>query len=433
MKCGTRTRWLADLWQRLRHVAVYWSLVATYSGFALAGLLNNPLHGESPIHRLSGEETYGSAVSDFDQESIRWQGPIRTQVPWSDLIAWGALSEHRAGTAVCLSDGSWIVAEPVRLDAERVTADASVGPWTSRQLWKHVSCNRNQLAGILPQTCSVQAERDRWAAILQSEAATQDTLYLLNGDSVSGLFLGWQERSSPAEARIQTPQGILNIPGPSVAAIKLRTMPALPSGSNARWVFGFRDGSVLYATDFRRVDSQIEFHLAGGIVRGDFEQVRDAVCYVRNLRAPVQYLSDLEPVGYRSVPFLSWSWPYQRNRNVLGGRLRSVLGAYDVGLGLHATCRIAYQVPEGARRWEAEVAIDPSGGPEASAEVRVYVQRDGTFQLAARSGLLRADTAPRLLRVDVQGASQLALIADAADGWNVGDRVNLLLAHFVMP
>ena len=51
---------------------------------------------------------------------------------------------------------------------------------------------------------------------------------------------------------------------------------------------------------------------------------RDEVCFVQPCGLSTVYLSDREPLNYRHVPFLDLPWPFGRDRNVLGGRLRKV-------------------------------------------------------------------------------------------------------------
>lgn len=397
--------------------ALWWSVATTVA--------DQPI-----VYDIQGRDLRAPGVESLDEKGVQFTAEPKLLMSWEELIVWGALQDHRRGKAVYLNDGSRIIASHITIDEDRLLVTRPLDVWPQQQLWQQVECTRRVVRGIVLHPSSVIEEQDRWWNVFAQDEPAQDTLHLLNGDYVQGILLGWDQQNKPATVRMQTTAGILSVAETEAAAIRLRTSPL--AVSPPKYVIGFRDGSVLYLHAMDKAGDHIQLRLADGVLRAAIADVMESVCYVRSLVAPVQYMSQSEPTGYRHIPFLTTSWPYRVNSNVLGGRLRSPLGWYDNGLGFHATCRIAYPVPQGAERWEAEAAIDRTAAPQATATVRVYVHRQGEFQLAAQTALLRVNSPPHPLRVDVRNCSQLAIIVDAADGWDVGDRVNLLVPRFVM-
>ncbi|HEY3392664.1 MAG TPA: NPCBM/NEW2 domain-containing protein, partial [Lacipirellulaceae bacterium] len=143
------------------------------------------------------------------------------------------------------------------------------------------------------------------------------------------------------------------------------------------------------------------------------------------------YLSDLKPEGYRHVPYLSIEWPYARDRNVLGEPLSVGGKQYLKGVGMHSAARLTYRLNGNYRRFDAAVALDDSAGTRGSVTFSVYVQREGAWEVAFTSGIVRGGEAPRPVSVDVAGAQALTLTVDFADRGDELDRANWLDARLV--
>ena len=86
-----------------------------------------------------------------------------------------------------------------------------------------------------------------------------------------------------------------------------------------------------------------------------------AITALQTLGGQAVYLSDLEPVGYKHIPFLQLAWPYQADRNVSGDLLRAGGKLFLKGLGMHSASRLTYDLDRPASRLEAALAIDDSG------------------------------------------------------------------------
>jgi hypothetical protein len=163
--------------------------------------------------------------------------------------------------------------------------------------------------------------------------------------------------------------------------------------------------------------------LAGGSV-GD-------VNFLQSLGGRLVYLSDLEAVEYRHVPYLEVGWPLGRDRNVLGGPL--VVGGkrYLKGLGMHSAGRASYRLDGKYQRFEATVAIDDAANGRGSVTFGVYVLRDGKLSEAYKSGIVRGGNAPQRASVDVAGAQGITLVVDYAERGDEMDRADWLDARLV--
>jgi hypothetical protein len=164
-------------------------------------------------------------------------------------------------------------------------------------------------------------------------------------------------------------------------------------------------------------------HLAGGTV-GD-------VASLQSLGGRFVYLSDLEPADYRHVPYLEIAWPYHGDRNALGEPLAVGGKRYLKGLGMHSAARLTYRLDGGYRRFDAAVAIDDSAGDKGSVVLGVYVLRDGGWQTAFTSEIVRGGQEPLHVSVDVAGAQGLTLTVDYADRGDELDHADWLDARLV--
>ena len=61
-------------------------------------------------------------------------------------------------------------------------------------------------------------------------------------------------------------------------------------------------------------------------VAGELVTIDDVVFLQTLESGRFEYLSDLMPLDYRHVPYLSTQWPWTPDRNVAGGRLGAAVG-----------------------------------------------------------------------------------------------------------
>jgi hypothetical protein len=244
---------------------------------------------------------------------------------------------------------------------------------------------------------------------------------LTNQDRISGKLAELGRGS----LTIETASGKAKFPLSRVEAIELGSgRQASAVSHQARFAVGLRDGSLIYVDEIAANDKELVVRAAsgweakGGVV-GD-------VVLLQSLGGPFVYLSDLQPVNYRHVPYLTIKWPYERDRNVADGPLIVGGKRYLKGLGMHSASRLTYKLDGEYKRFNAAVAIDDSADGRGSVTFGVYTMGNGQLQEAFKSDIVRGGEAPQQVSVDISGAEALTLTIDYADRGDEMDRADWL-------
>ncbi len=138
-----------------------------------------------------------------------------------------------------------------------------------------------------------------------------------------------------------------------------------------------------------------------------------------------RYLSDLEPASIEETPLLPGSARHGMRRDgglMPGDPLRIGRQTFMKGLLLFAKTKVTYAVPPAMTRFSARVGVDPATtARELPGSVRISVLVDGKPRFA--SEVLRAGQDPVLVDLDgLQGAKELAIVADFGDSFDAGAR-----------
>ena len=194
-----------------------------------------------------------------------------------------------------------------------------------------------------------------------------------------------------------------------------------------------KDGSLLPVQNWKTSAGLTQLTLRQNVaLETDTASLLDAVTLLQPVSPRVRYLSDVENPSYVHIPFLTLHWPHWEDRSVLGGRLRHDGSIYLKGLGMHSTSRLAYDLPPGYRRFEAEVAVDEDADTGGSVTFRVFLAGDGgQWNQAYRSPVVRGGERPLRLRIELGEARRIALIVDFADYGDQLDHADWLNARLV--
>jgi hypothetical protein len=270
----------------------------------------------------------------------------------------------------------------------------------------------------------------------QAEEAESDLVILENGDSLTGTVDGVgapgmdSDGSGEVVVEMRSALGETPIPIERVRAIAFSLQTSVPPLEQPAYKpmlrVGLSDGSLVSAES----------------IRGDGEQAmltskllgerRIAVKEIQSIQADgprIAYLSDLEPAGYESEPYLDLQWPYRRDQSVLGPS--PVVGGrrYLKSIGMHSASRLTFDVDGAYTRFAASVAIDDAAKGRGSVVFRVLVKIEGDWREAHASGVVRGGDAPQDVTADLSGATQLALVVDFADRGDERDYANWLDAR----
>jgi hypothetical protein len=228
---------------------------------------------------------------------------------------------------------------------------------------------------------------------------------------------------------IKTDGGEAKVPLSRVEAVRVGSRQLSVASRQSQWAVGLRDGSLVYADEVVAGARELKLKIGESVTLAG-GNVSDIV-FLQSLGGRVVYLSDLEPVEYRHVPYLEVGWPLARDRNVLDGPL--VVGGkrYLKGLGMHSAGRVSYRLDGKHQRLEAAVAIDDAADGRGSVTFGVYVLRDEKLSEAYKSGIVRGGDAPQRVSVDVAGAQGITLVVDYAERGDEMDRADWLDARLV--
>jgi hypothetical protein len=412
--------------------------------FQFAFFLSSSVHAASPVAvPVDGPSFRGEliAADAAGQLTFAVDGQKRT-IAAADLVRWGQCPEQGRAGGLVLADGSLLTAEVVSADKDRLTADSD--------LFGTLKLPIESLAGIVFHAPSDRLRHDLLLDRLVRAPGESDRLILDNGDELSGTV----EAITTGAVTLKTDTAPIEIKPDRIAALlfnpALRTPHAPPRTPHApreeekrphptflAWT-AFADGSRLLATQLLIDGNSLKLTAAGQ----PFAAPRSALVFLQPLSGRTIYLSDLKPTEYRQTPFLNLPWPYQPDRNVTAGLLRSNGHLHLKGLGVHSAARLVYLVSppplgEGlgvratqgpAIRFDALVALDDSTAGQGSVVFRVLV--DGQERFA--SPVLRGGDAPLPVSVDLRGAKKLELLVDYADRADVLDHANWLDARLTL-
>lgn len=136
------------------------------------------------------------------------------------------------------------------------------------------------------------------------------------------------------------------------------------------------------------------------------------------------YLSDLD------VEVVSWFWAEpQRDASSDGNSLMIGERWFARGYGVHATTELKVAVPSTAKAFITYIGIDDEVGEEVPSSVQFLITGDGAAMY--ESPIMSATDPPRRVFLNVEGVSELRLIAtDGGDSPN-HDHANWANARFV--
>lgn len=427
----------------------------TWASLVLCGMLASEVAGAPPAltwieGSASGEPEERSGrlieVSAEGRLALETRTGTRTLEPGA-YARWGEWHEPREGVVFLLADGGMFRGDEWRLRAERIEFLESVtSPWGAAE-WR-----RGSVRGFVLHWPDTPASRDVWIERLLRRGRRFDEVWLADGDRLEGsLRIDAESSDDGAESNamgerwtMRTSAGDIALERDRVLAVGLRDSlrearprdsrdEAVPAAESGGVWLGWRDGSCWRARTIRQEGANLVVTLANGeSLRADRELFREELRFVQPLSKPLLYLSDLEPLGFRHVPWIAGEWGWGRDRNVTGGILRAGERAYRKGLGMHSSSRLAYQLSRGYRELQAELAVDASAGRGGSVVFRAYVDRgDGEWELAFSSEVVRGGERPTTMRVNVVDAERVALIIDFADRGDELDRANWLDARLI--
>ncbi|MEO8497657.1 MAG: NPCBM/NEW2 domain-containing protein, partial [Planctomycetota bacterium] len=351
-----------------------------------------------------------------------------------DYVLWGNYSDQDRAAQVLLADGSLLVGDMGRIEAESIVI--------ASRLWGELRIDRHLVRACAMLPAVDPLERDQqWQALQVPESA--DRVLLLNGDAIAGKLLPTTERDGGGLFGLAS-LAIELLGSGSSTSIRLEEVRAITFAASAEAVaqpecmLGFRDGSLVAAARLMRDELELTkiTTAANASLQLRTDDFLKNLTFIQPRNETVTYLSDLPAVGYKPLPFLALDWPLGIATNTLGGRLRSRGNVMLKGLGMHSTSRVAYDLNRNYRRFQAELALDDHAEGKGSVVYRVLVERESetgqrAWNLDFTSPIVRGGDKPLSISLDVTDATRLALVVEMADRADTRDYANWLNARLI--
>ncbi len=395
-------------------------------------------------------ESFAADFAGFDsQQNIKLKVGNKLRImPAAELVRWGNYRDVETGPQIVLASGGLLRVDVLSLsETQLIIGDAS---GLGSVLWDESALPIEAVCGLLWQPPADPLARDRLQFKLLSLPVGDDQILLEGGEALSGTLLAVppagrfaeklnrQELAAAEVFSLQVPrtEKPLLIAANKVLAVRFGSAEVTkPTARQAFTRVGFRDGSWLTASKFETARNAFHVHLAGGgkltanaaFGDGSADWFWKQVSLLQPISDRVVYLSDLQPLGYKHLPFLSGEWKYGSDQNVLGGQLRTREQVFLKGLGMFPASRLAYTLDGKHRRLQGTLAIDDRAGLQGSVTFRV-LQEDASGQWATsyESPIIRGGAEPVELSLDVKNAQRIAILVDFADRGDLCDYANWL-------
>ncbi len=335
----------------------------------------------------------------------------KKELPAGTLVRWGECVDPDRAPVFLLRDGTLLVAGILEAGPADLSLDSdSVGL---------VRLPRQEIAAVVIRLPASRLDRDRLLdEAVRNEAETTQVV-MLNGDRMRGELTALSDR----DVSLRTSVGPVQLDLENISTLTFpRSTTGVPANPS---VVGLADGSRVCVKQLTIDGDTGNLETAGGL---SWKAAAKKIAYLQPASPRVVYLSDLTPAGYRHVPYLDRTWEYQKDRNALGGLMRSGGRLHLKGLGMYTAARISYAPPKNSVGLQAELCIDD--GTEGLGSVRFRVFVDGNEKYV--SPTVRGFDPPVPLAVDVRGAERIDLVVDFADAADVQDQANWLEARFVL-
>lgn len=418
-----------------------WLCCATWFGLVLvSSLVAVAQEPDLATMILSDGSRFSAALLELDENGnavLRDRsGAVRKGA--EELVSWGEFRDTDRQPLIVLSGGTVIAGEITAIGDEVVHLSSESFPAATVQ--------RAHVLGMVWRPSADAFERDQQVLRVANANRSADQVWLANGDQLTGTILSG---SDPVAALGTGLSEIAILPRVGTQPVKAAVenisaigfaaeATALPPANAGQVLLALRDGSRLAVQKISADRDQLQVMLSNReVLVLDASALRERVTGVQWLGDHITYVSDLESLGHKHIPFLSLSWDLGIDRNVAQGLLRSGGRIYPKGIGMHSTSRVAYALDKQFRRFEADLAVDQAAGRNGSVTFRVFLERavagatTPQWQVSYESPILRGGEAPVPISVDVSDALRMALVVDFADRGDEWDHADWLHARLM--
>jgi hypothetical protein len=285
----------------------------------------------------------------------------------------------------------------------------------------HVTIPLDSVLGLVLSPPSDVESLDLLLTRIRSEPRSSEVLWLANGDRLTGLLLGIDDK----KIKFQPNQNPIDFDFSGIIAVGFDPALAVyPQPKGDYLELSMADGSRLGVTQARFEQGQIVGTTRFGAT---IHLALSELAQVHARTSSVVYLSDRPADADHYVAYLGPTRPYRREGNVEGHALRLAGQTFDRGLGTQSRTLLAYRLAPGDRRFQVLVGLDDSAGALGSVVFRVRV--DDRERLVTPPMSVR-DT-PRTIDLDVSGARWIILDTDFGERGDVRDFADWVEARII--
>jgi hypothetical protein len=256
---------------------------------------------------------------------------------------------------------------------------------------------------------------------LEEAPRTTEVVWMLNGDRLSGGFLGLDDRA----VKLQIDGKPVELDRTGVVAVGFDPSGVgYPRGDASYLDLTLADGSRLGVTGARiekgRIVATTRFGQAVRIPLAELVQLDPRT-------GSIIYLSERKPDAVTYDAYLGPIRPVRLDRTVEGHRFQLAAHVFERGLGTQSRTLLAYKLKPGDRRFQALVGVDDRAGPLGSVVFRVLTDRES--RVATPPMTFR--DAPRPIDIDISQAKVLILITEFGDRGDVRDLADWVEARII--
>ncbi len=243
---------------------------------------------------------------------------------------------------------------------------------------------------------------------------TEDTVKLVNGDTVRGIIAGMEEGKISVKAESGDVQAV---PIDSIASVWF----AAAAGAKAAGERGYRvrldDGSSIVGPKLKLDGAKLDLTLGKDNLRSiDLSRVTG----IEQVNGPVSFLTSRTPSESVYIPFLGEPSSLVRiDRSVSGGELMCGGRVFRRGIGVHSFSRLSYPLDGNAAAFRTQYGINDDC-PRGDVTVRILL--DG--KLVHEQPKVRAGTLWPVVTIDLGAAKKLTLEVDYGNGKHVDDHLD---------
>lgn len=395
-------------------IAAAWAMAAVVGAL---GPVRSALPAES-VHTAQSREITGKLVALDAAGAVVQREDGRHVVPSADIVritlagATGGSPMARKGQhVVCAKDGSFLAARNVTVRDGKCQALTDMAGQVSLPL--------ERVARILrPSSNETPSRLERELRQLGALGGKEDALVVRTPAGEWVVIKGILASLAQGQVSFTYEGAEASMKDDTIAAIVLVGADQTGAPPQTGGQLTGADGSRIAFKSLRLDAGQFVVDSAW---LGALRLGRGGVSEIRFRREDRAFLSDLTPASASETPFFDDVFAWQKDRSVSGHALSLNGVTYEKGLGLHARCRLVFDLRGEYRRFSAIAGIDDE---LRCGRAVLSIIADGK-PLVDRLLLDRTQPA-RKLDLDLRGLRALTILVDFAEGtFGSGARVNL--------